>query len=392
MHLAYLDPHPVPDTCPEALQILQAVDSLSAAGVRVSLLTPAPVDSAGPAAILGRPLHANVDLVHLADWRRCWWLRAVGFGRSSRPFLWQARHWLRNHPCDALLIRNLKLADNLLADGTWPPLFFETHELFARTYHEEHPQPSIVERRKLALLKARERRVYAGARGLIALTGLLADDIRAAYGTTTEMLVAPDGVDLEAAARALGTASPNPEPVLLYLGSLHPWKGVETAVRAMTGVTGARLRIVGGDHHRIAELKQLCHALGVTDKVELVGPVPPERRFAVIDGADICLLPLSDTSIGARFTSPLKLFEYMAMGKPIVASDLPALRIVLTDWENALLVQPDMPEALARAVTTLLAKPTLGQRLGNAARTKAEMCHGWQARSASIRDFIARHA
>ena len=395
MRIAYLDPHPVPDASPEALQILQTVDALGEVGVQVDLVTPEPAGETDPGAILGRPIHPNVTLTHVPDLRRRWWARAIGLRRSTLPFHRQSRRWLENHAVDAVLARNLKLAEALLdaaASRPHPPLFFETHELFAQTFREEHERGGLGVRRKLAALEAREARVYKEARGIIALTGLLLDDIRRVYRSETPGIVAPDGVDLRAArsARRDSQANRSAVPVLLFLGSLHRWKGVETAIRAMVKIDGAKLRIVGGPHDRIAELAALCRRLGVEDKVQLVGPVPPSERFAVIDNADICLLPLNDTAIGGRYTSPLKLFEYMAMGKAIVASDLPALRIILEDRRDALLVSPGSPDALAAAIGELLVDPALRDRIGTHARMLSEASFSWTERSKRIGQFVAQ--
>jgi len=107
------------------------------------------------------------------------------------------------------------------------------------------------------------------------------------------------------------------------------------------------------------------------------------NRFKVIAEADICLLPLSDTSIGSRYTSPLKLFEYMALGKPIVSADVPAIRSVLSSGESALLVPPGDIAALAAAVRKLMEQPAMAAQLGGRARQLARQ-YSWQARAATL--------
>ena len=81
------------------------------------------------------------------------------------------------------------------------------------------------------------------------------------------------------------------------------------------------------------------------------------------------MLPNPESAISTLFTSPLKLFEYMAAGRAIAASDLPSIREILTDGENALLVKPGDPNALAAAIRTLINDGDLAQRLARAART-----------------------
>ena len=386
MRIAYPDPHPVPDSAPEALQILQTADALASLGHEVSVITPRPEGDADPAAVLGRPASDSLRLVHVADLRKRWWMP----GRSNKGFQMQAAAWLRRNPVDALLVRNLKLADALLGDPACPPLFFETHEIFAQTYREEHPRPDLRRRHKLRTLERREARVYAGSRGLLVLTDLLAQDVRSHYATAVPIHVAPDGVDLASAgaAAASGTSAPNSVPVALYLGSLHPWKGVDTLVRAAALGGTWDLRIAGGDARRIAELSALARSLGVGDRVRLIGPVAPAERFALIGRADVCLLPLTRTSIASRYTSPLKLFEYMAMGRPIVVADLPSIREVVRDGEHALLVPPEDPAAIAAAVARLAADPALRERLGRAAAALAPS-YSWERRAERIAAFMA---
>ena len=294
---------------------------------------------------------------------------------------------LKDLKADAVLVRNLKMAEHLLRHAPEVPLFFETHELFARSYQEEHKRLSLRKHHKLAALAQREEMVYRGARGLIALTPLLIDDIRQAYGIDTPAVVAPDGVDLEQAQAPI-SAAPHTTPWLLYLGSLHPWKGVDTLIRALPHVKQpAELHIVGGNEQRIAELRKLAEELHVVPRVVFHGAVEPGKRFEYIHEADICLLPLTDIGLGGRYTSPLKLFEYMAAGKAIIVSDLPSMRQVLTPEQNALLVPNGDAEAFARSIDRLLTNKELRTRVGDSAKTLAQN-FSWRARSETILNFV----
>ena len=383
MHIAYLDPHAVPDSCPEALQILYTVDALGELGVRVTLVTPKPAGAIAARDILGRELSPHVRFVYLPDWRARWWLPL----RSNKPFYRLATAVLKDLGAEAVFVRNLKMAEHLLRHTPAVPLFFETHELFAQSYQEEHGRLNLRKHHKLATLARREEFVYRNARGLIALTPLLIEDIRKAYGVETPAVVAPDGVDLHQAQAAV-SFPPHAVPWLLYLGSLHPWKGVDTLVRAMAHIkTPAELHVVGGNDKRIAELRHLAQELEVDKHVVFHGPVEPGRRFEYIHQADICLLPLTDTGLGGRYTSPLKLFEYMAAGKAIVASNLPSMQQVLTLEQDALLVPAGEPAAFAHAIERLLADTDLRRRLGAAAHSKAGD-FTWRRRAQSITRFI----
>lgn len=383
MHLLYIDPHPVPDICPEAMQILQTVDALAEIGCRVTLATPAPATGRSCEEVLGRSLHPNVECVHLKDLRAHRWLPI----RSGKFFYRDAARFVSATPADGVLVRNLKLAEALLALPQRPPLVFETHEVFARTYAEDHPAPGWRERRKLAALRRREGGVYAKSDGIAALTPWLLDDLQAEYGVATPGVVVPDGVDLSLAEAVTSKPAWSKPPVLLYLGSLHPWKGLDRLLAALPQVADAELYIAGGPQARIAELRAQAVALGVARRLRFLGSVPPAQRFQTIADADICILPLSDTSIGSRYTSPLKLFEYMAVGKPIVAADVPALQLVLNHGEDGLLAAVDDPAALACQINRLLAYPDLAASLGAKARVRARD-FTWQARALILRDLF----
>jgi glycosyltransferase involved in cell wall biosynthesis len=390
MKLVVADPGPVPGLAPAAMQLLQSVDGLAHAGAHVRLITPRPAPGLIAEAVLGRPLHARVTPLYVPDLRKRWFWPT----RSSRPFYWLAVRELRRlrqaGEADAVLVRNLKLAEVLLQALGMPPVFFETHELFAQSHREAAGAHSSTHGKRAREIGARERFVYRSARGIASLTRALAEDIVAAYGPAAAIEVVPDGVDLELAAAARTPRAPNPRPVLLYIGSLHRWKGVEVAVEAMTALEGCELRVAGGTDERIGDVEALAARLGVADRVRMLGRVEPRRRFECIAGADLCLLPLRTDSIAARYTSPLKLFEYMAMGKPVVASDLPSLREVLADRDNALLVPPEDPAALAAAVNVLVRDGRLAAALGRRAQALAESRFGWTQRSAQLMAMIER--
>ena len=98
-------------------------------------------------------------------------------------------------------------------------------------------------------------------------------------------------------------------------------------------------------------------------------------------------MPLTETSIGGRYTSPLKLFEYMAAGKAIIVSDLPSMRQVLTPERDALLVPTGEPEAFAQAIDRILKDKELRTCLGDAAKTRATE-FTWQRRSQTLLSFV----
>ncbi len=381
MHIGYADIHGVPGLAPPAIQMLYTADALAREAAQVTLVTPAARNPIGPEDVLGRPPAEHLRLHPLPDWAR--WLPV----RSNRPFLWAVRRLLKRLAPDVLLVRNLKLAESLLRLRGLPPLYFETHELFARTHAEWRQPRSLRARRKLARLEARERLVYERSAGLFALTHLLVEDIRSAYGVDTPALVVPDAVDLAQADAATPLPRTSSRPRLLYLGSLHAWKGVEFAVRALPFLPEAELQIVGGVPERIAALAALGHRLRVADRLDLVGTVQPVNRFAYIKAADVCLLPLTRSAIASRYTSPLKLFEYLACGRAVVASDLPSLREVVDMQREVMAAPAEDPEGLAQAIRSVLDDEERRRGLEQAARQAANR-YSWAARANRMKEFM----
>jgi glycosyltransferase involved in cell wall biosynthesis len=122
--------------------------------------------------------------------------------------------------------------------------------------------------------------------------------------------------------------------------------------------------------------------------VTFTGLVDPPNVRASLSRATMLALPNPASAISTRFTSPLKLFEYMAAGRPIVASDLPAFREVLVPGETAVLVTPGDPAALAGGLRRVLSDPELGARLATAARA-AVRDYTWDRRAERLEALLS---
>ncbi|MBD2795688.1 glycosyltransferase family 4 protein [Xenorhabdus sp. 18] len=341
MKIAYIDPYPVPDYRVASLQILQNVDAFARQGHRVYLITPKGQTQVEE--ILGRSLPPSVELIALHDIRRKWYFPL----NTQKLFYLQVSHWLKEHQVDALFTRNIKMANYLLCHHPDIPHFFESHEVFSQSFKESHDLLNRKNQRKYHKLRNIEQQVYESSQVVFVLTSLLQEDIYQQYSVKTPIVVAPDGVDMLAVESTKQTPASRdhhsalPKKVL-YLGSLHRWKGVPTVMKAMFYLDNVELDIAGGTTEQIERLRQVAEQIGVSDKVNFLGFIQPKKRFQVIADSDICVLPLTKTSIGSRYTSPLKLFEYMAMGKPVVISDFPSIRdavdedaVNFADSENA---------------------------------------------------------
>jgi glycosyltransferase involved in cell wall biosynthesis len=144
-----------------------------------------------------------------------------------------------------------------------------------------------------------------------------------------------------------------------------------------------------GDGPRQAETKRRIRAVNADPETVFVGRTVQEDGPSYLAAADILVAPHVPNADGTPFFgSPTKLFEYMAMGRAIVASDLDQIGEVLSHEETALLVTPGDPRALADAIQRLVDDPELRRRLGEAARARAVEAHTWRAHTQRIVDAL----
>jgi glycosyltransferase involved in cell wall biosynthesis len=176
---------------------------------------------------------------------------------------------------------------------------------------------------------------------------------------------------------------------VLYCGSLKSWKGVDGLVQAMGLLGPYRLLVVGPQSPPDLErLQRAARAAGAADRVSFLPPVPPSEVWRLYARARVGVIPLrGEGSIEAReFTSPLKLFEMMAAGLPVVASDLGSLREYVRSGRDAMLVPPDDPAALADGIRKVLSDGVFAGGLAVSARARAADLT-WDARGARLLAF-----
>ena len=202
-----------------------------------------------------------------------------------------------------------------------------------------------------------------------------------------KIVLNPNGVDAELFRPGIGGAEVrrefgigDSEVVAGFVGTFGPWHGVVQLAEAIKLVpTNLPLRfLLVGSGSLHAPVEQMLQAEVVSRRVIFTGSVPHERVPALLDACDILVsphIPLADGS--DFFGSPTKIFEYMAMGKGIVASRLGQIGEVLADGETALLVEPGNVSELARAIMALAESPELRGRLGSRAREVAVHKHTW---------------
>jgi glycosyltransferase involved in cell wall biosynthesis len=203
------------------------------------------------------------------------------------------------------------------------------------------------------------------------------------------MTVIPNGIDAdalgdpprdEALRRELGFEGTT---VVGYLGNLDHWReGIDVLLTALSrlkarGRHDVRVLVVG-DGTRRAALERQARDLGVADRARFTGRVPHAEVGRYYRLMDIFANPRLDER-AARFITPLKPYEAMALGLPVLVSDLPALREIVDPPERGVVAPPGDADGLAAAIVTLADDPALRARLGEAGREWVRRERSWAA-------------
>ena len=290
---------------------------------------------------------------------------------------------------DVVFTRDLGVASALLhlPHAIRPPVIYESHGLAARVGAQLGDLLSTgrnASTAKQRRLERRERRVWQAADGYVTITATLAAQLATSLGERRRVAIVHDGARVDSA-REFSPPPAGGRFVAAYAGHLYPWKGVDVFVRALADVPGITGLIVGGHPAEpdLARVRQLADGLGVARRIEFTGLVPHAEVAGRLAGAHALVLPNIETAISASFSSPLKLFEYLAAGRPIVASDLPAFREVIAHDAQAVLVPAGDAAALGTALDALRRDPTRADRLARAAFALATD-YSWDARARRI--------
>ena len=262
------------------------------------------------------------------------------------------------------------------------------------TVYEAHVVPKRGQRWLLQRIAHRP-----ALRLVVVLTSFIKEGFMAMGFRRDRILVLSDGVDLalfdnlpskDECRRRLNL--PLARPIVGYVGrfrSLEREKGVTHLVEALAllrAVSGAEpiLVCVGGPMDAVPAYLNLARHRGIPeDQIRFVDRRPNSEVPYWIRACDVVTIPWAWTEFSAYFTSPLKLFEYMAASVPIVATDLPSIREIVSHGETAWLVSPGDPKALSDGISRLISDSDLRERLARQARLTAD-AYTWERRAAAI--------
>ncbi len=359
----------IPAPNANGIQVMKVCSALTALGHEVTLLVP----DMQPQRPSREDLARHYGLTHTFEVR---WITT----RSRRLFPFRAVH--EGHKFSPDLLYTWSPQASVLGLANRLPVIFEAHEpplgRFGPWWYR-------------AFLR------LPGKKRLAGITQSLLDILEADYGLPEERVRAPNGVDLDLfdslpspprARRALGIAD---TPTVLCSGHLYEGRGVPRFLSLAEALPQVQFLWVGGRPQDVEEWRARASHL---PNVRFLGFVPNSILPRYLAAAEILLAPYDRRIAGSsggdsgKVASPMKIFDYLAAGRAILASDLPIIREIL-DEDNAVLCPPEEERCWVRAVQSLLNDDSLRERLAARARRKASN-YTWIAREETIlKGFLA---
>jgi alpha-maltose-1-phosphate synthase len=252
------------------------------------------------------------------------------------------------------------------------------------------------------LAQAAEAKVLASADLRVAVSEEVAGEVRP-YAGGGPMIVVPNGVDVEVFGdrpdRALARAElglPVSTRLVCFTGSLRPWHGLDIAMAALAALPNDIHLVVAGDGPVRLELDRRARDLRLGGRVHWLGQVAHSQIPLVLAACDLAIAPYP--ALPEFAFSPLKLYEYLAAGIPVVASSIGQIPQTLDGGRWGCLVVPGDPGALAAGIAGVLRDPAAAQARAGLAREYALAEHGWAHRAQQVLTAVsllqagARHA
>lgn len=254
-----------------------------------------------------------------------------------------------------------------------------------------------------SLFEQIEHRGLCAADLIVAVSEPLRVQLREAGVSDDRILINPNGVDAarfdparhverrEAIRRDLGLG--DDDLLAGFVGTFGPWHGAETLAQAVTRLgepwsKRMRFLFIGDGDRRVATAHIIAEG-GREDRVVFTGLLPQHETPEYLAACDLCVSPHVPNADGSPFFgSPTKLFEYLATGRAVLASDLGQIGEVLDHERNALLVPPGDVDALVAGLVRLANDPDLRSRLGEAGLQDARKRFSWTAHVQRILDRL----
>ncbi len=253
----------------------------------------------------------------------------------------------------------------------------------------EHALPFLIQDRKRVNKRSYEK-LFSLIDGLI-LTNYSQEKVLCdEFSSLPRYSILPNGVETEQFSQAHPPASTNSSSriVITYTGQFSRWKNIELIFQAMVLLDERyHLRIAGGKDNNESKkyIRQLTEKYSLTDRVSFRGFVRPDKLAShVLNGSSVLLLPLGDNIESKYFTSPMKLFEYMATTIPVVAVNHPSVSMITGD-DTVFLASTD-PKDFARAIREASCCSEDDERIKRMNKIAAR--YSYENRASHFSDFI----
>ena len=177
--------------------------------------------------------------------------------------------------------------------------------------------------------------------------------------------------------------------IIVYTGTFLHWKGVDILVKAAKYIQHPDyvILLIGGFGADRKRIEKLIKTEKVGDKIIVDGFLSQKELIGILKQADLAVIPNRLDAEGNKYTSPLKTYEYLAVGLPIVCSDLYSMRQILVAKENALFFEPENEQDLASKIDYILSDPNIQNQL-SINNKKVAPLHSWQRRASEIMSFV----
>lgn len=370
MELLYIANVRMPTEKAHGLQIAKMCEAFADAGAHVTLVVPQRENSIQEDIFSYYSLRHNfhiryvriTDLIRLG--RLGYWLNDISF---LLRVLCSGIIWRRQ---EGILYTRDPLA-GFLFSWYMPSVVFEIHDF---------------PRGKFFIWRILYRRFWR----VVSTNRWKAEQVRRVLGFPNEKIfIYPNGFDAasfkyETRLERQDLGLPLASNIVMYVGQLYGWKGAAVLLGAAKYIPEAWFIFIGGEEKDLNELRAQSKNL---NNVIFFGRKPHLMIPQYLHAADILALPNSRTTEESEYgTSPIKLFEYLAAGKPIVASDLPSIREIVSDKE-VVFANPDDPQDFARAIKGIMGDPLYAKSLGEAAFKKSST-FSWDQRAQSILGWL----
>ena len=223
--------------------------------------------------------------------------------------------------------------------------------------------------------------MISGKTVCFAVTNKLSEDLFHKFGKVKNLKkidTLHDGVDLIKFKN--NKIIENSTPLLTYCGSLSKSKGIDLIINSAKYINNVEFLIIGGLKVEVDHYKKIANENGVKN-INFIGQVNYSDVPNLLNKSDILLLPSSAKNIKSRnYTSAMKLFEYMSIGKPIIASNIPSNTEILENNLNCLLFEPDNPKSMVEKINTLINDKELNKKITKNS-SKLAIKYSWTERS-----------